>query len=176
MKIAANGFRMVSLSILVCIAGMPAFVDAGAAEGAVVTATLDRAPWRAERAQATTLAIAGKPQLNFAATRQAGGVQIINVMLPLKRAGDYEGSYSFAAHASPGDKPTANFSVPARSDDLMEKSFGLLGTLVIERYDAAAKTLSGYFSFSGETRGHGAKIAIADGKFVDVPVDPTVTP
>lgn len=176
MKIPADGFRAVSLSMLVCIAAMPAFVDAGTAEQAVVTVAVDGAPWRAERAQATTLAIAGKPQLNLAATRQSGGMQIVNVMLPLKRAGDYEGSYLFAAHAPPGNAPTANFSVPARSDDLMEKSFGLLGTLVIDHYDAAAKTLSGHFSFNGETRGHGAKIVMTDGKFVGVPVDPAVAP
>jgi hypothetical protein len=142
-------------------------------EQADVTATIDGAAWRAERALGTTLSIAGKPQLNFAATRQSGGIQVFTATLPLLRAGAYEGSFVFAKGALPGTSPTANFSVPARSDDLMEKSFQLLGSLVIEHYDAAAKTISGHFNVAGETHGHGARITIADGKFTGVPIDST---
>lgn len=176
MKVYFLGFSVISASAWILLVAAHPIAWAGTLAHATVTATMDGTPWRAENAQGTTLTAAGKPQLNFAATRQGGGIQVFTATLPLREAGVYEGNYVFAEGARWGKAPTANFSVPGRSEDLLEKGFTLVGNLVIEHYDAAAKTISGHFSVTGETHGHGAKISIADGKFSDVPIDPVVTP
>lgn len=161
----AAGFR--ALVALTCagLIGISLSSKNVSAEEAVMSAEVGGRPWTASFTMAQTLQLAGKPVLNLSGTEQGSPTTTFNSMLMLKDAGDPVGSYPL------------NGGFPANSANLNILDSGILtgrihlsaGEVVIERYDAASKTISGHFAGSGKDES-GRPMEISGGKFSGIPL------
>lgn len=155
--------------LLLCVTALTSLylTSVANAEDAVMTANFDGKPWTASFAQGTTLEMAGKPVLNLSGTQQGSPTMTFNSMLVLKTPGDYVGTYKFG-----GGFPAngGNFNILDSGTMVGHVRFKS-GEVVIEKYDPAAKTVSGHFSASGKGD-DGKSSEITNGIFSGVQVSP----
>ncbi|UVK52878.1 hypothetical protein DBIPINDM_006314 [Mesorhizobium sp. AR02] len=161
-----TGLRSASC-LLLCLTALASPQLAAKAEDAVMTASFDSKPWTASFAQGTTLEMAGKPVLNLSGTQQGSPTMTFNSMLVLKTSGDYVGTYKFG-----GGFPAngGNFNI-LESGAMVSNVRFKSGEVVINRYDPAAKAVSGHFSASGKDD-DGKETDIKDGTFSRILVSP----
>jgi hypothetical protein len=163
-----TGLRRASL-LLLCLTALTGlqFTSAANAEDAVMTASFDGKPWTASFAQGTTLEMAGKPVLNLSGTQQGSPTMTFNSTLVLKTAGDYLGTYRLS-----GGFPANGGNFNVLDSGAMVGHFRFKsGEVVIDKYDAAAKTISGHFSATGKGD-DGKSGEITNGIFSGVLVSP----
>jgi len=135
------------------------------AEEAIMSATFDGKPWTASFTLAQTMQMAGKPMLNLSGTEQGSPTMTFNSMLVLNDPNYLTGSYALKT-GSPAS--SANFNILDSGAMIGHVRFSS-GEIVIDKYDAAAKTISGHFSASGKDES-GRPEALQDGKFSGIPV------
>lgn len=155
--------------LLLCVTALTGLhlTSAANAEDAVMTANFDGKPWTASFAQGTTLKMAGKPVLNLSGTQQGSPTMTFNSTLVLKTADDYLGTYKLS-----GGFPANGGNFNVLDSGAMVGHFRFKsGEVVIDKYDAAAKTISGHFSASGKDD-DGKPGEISDGIFSGVQVSP----
>jgi len=154
--------------LLLCLpfaVGLPLTLHRVSAEEAVMSATFEGKPWTASFTLAQTMQMAGKPVLNLSGTEQGSPTTTLNSMLALKDANDLAGSYSLKASSAAN---SANFNILDSGAMVGHVHFGT-GEIVIDRYDAASKTISGRFNASGKDES-GKPEELTDGKFSGIPV------
>lgn len=161
-----KGLQQSLLLCAVALAGPLSMHDARS-EDAVMTANFDGKPWTASFAQGTTLEMAGKPVLNLSGTQQGSPTMTFNSTLVLKMPGDYVGTYQFT-----GGFPAngGNFNI-LDSGAMVGHIRFRSGGVVIDKYDAAAKTISGHFAAAGKDD-DGKPGDITNGTFSGIPVSP----
>ncbi|NUS21004.1 MAG: hypothetical protein HOQ25_14660 [Mesorhizobium sp.] len=145
--------------------GLPLALQRLSAEEAVMSATFEGKPWTASFTLAQTMQMAGKSMLNLSGTEQGSPTMTFNSMLALKDPNDLAGSYPLKTGAAAN---TANFNILDSGAMVGHVRFGI-GQIVIDKYDAAAMTISGRFSASGKDES-GKPEELTDGKFSSIPV------
>ena len=154
--------------LLVCLPfafGLPLTLQRVSAEEAVMSATFEGKPWTAFFTLAQTMQMGGKPMLNLSGTEQGSPTKTFNSMLELKDSNDLIGSYPLKT-GSPAN--SANFNILDSGAMVGHVRFGN-GEIVIDRYDASSKTISGHFSASGKDES-GRPEELTDGRFSGIPV------
>ncbi|WP_217570788.1 DUF6252 family protein [Mesorhizobium sp. GbtcB19] len=144
--------------------GLPLALQRVSAEEAVMSATIEGKPWTASFTLAQTMQMAGKPMLNLSGTEQGSPTMTFNSMLVLKDPNDLAGSYPLKA----GSANSANFNILDSGAMVGHVRFAS-GEIVIDKYNAAAKTISGHFSAAGKDES-GKSEELIDGKFSGIPV------
>ncbi|MDX8529746.1 DUF6252 family protein [Mesorhizobium sp. VK25A] len=154
--------------LLLCLPlafGLPLTLQHVSAEEAVMSATFESKPWTASFTLAQTMQMAGKPMLNLSGTEQGSPTMTFNSMLVLKDPNDLAGSYKLKTGSTAN---SANFNILDAGAMVGHVRFAI-GEIVIDKYDPAAKTVSGHFSASG--KGESNKLEeLTDGKFSGIPV------
>ncbi|TGP52693.1 hypothetical protein EN873_15640 [bacterium M00.F.Ca.ET.230.01.1.1] len=145
--------------------GLPLAWQNVSAEEAVMSATFAGKPWTASFTLAQTMQMAGKPMLNLSGTEQGSPTMTFNSMLVLKDPNDFAGSYPLKTGSAAN---SANFNILDSGAMVGHVRFGS-GEIVIDKYDAASRTVSGHFSASGKDES-GKPEELADGKFSGIPV------
>ncbi|WP_201410005.1 DUF6252 family protein [Mesorhizobium sp. J8] len=130
-----------------------------------MSATFEGKPWTASFTLAQTMLMAGKPMLNLSGTEQGSPTKTFNSMLVLKNPNDLAGSYKLKTGSAPN---SANFNILDSGAMVGHVRFAS-GEIVIDKYDAAAKTIAGHFSGSGNDES-GRSEKLIDGKFSGIPV------
>ena len=161
----AVGRRALLLLCLPFAFGFPLTLQRVSAEEAVMSATFEGKPWTASFTLAHTMQMGGKPMLNLSGTEQGSPTMTFNSMLVLRDPNDLAGSYALKAGSSAN---SANFNILDSGAMVGHVRFGA-GEIVIDRYDAASKTISGHFSASGKDES-GKPEELTDGKFSGIPV------
>ena len=156
---------LLQLLSLATAIGIPLSLQRVSADEAVMSATFDGKPWTASFTLAQTMQMAGKPMLNLSGTEQGSPTMTFNSMLALKDPNDLVGSYPLKT-GSPAS--SANFNILDSGAMVGHVHFGS-GEIVIDKYDAASKTISGHFAASGKDES-GKLEALTDGKFSGIPV------
>lgn len=154
-----------SLLCLPVALGLPLTLQRVSAEEAVMSATFEGKPWTASFTLAQTMQMGGKPMLNLSGTEQGSPTMTFNSMLELKDPNDLSGGYPLKT-GSPAN--SANFNILDSGAMVGHVRFSS-GEIVINKYDAAAKTISGHFSASGKDES-GKPEEVTDGKFSGIPV------
>ncbi|RWX58941.1 DUF6252 family protein [Mesorhizobium sp. M2A.F.Ca.ET.039.01.1.1] len=157
--------RALSLLCLPLALVLPLTLQRVSAEEAVMSATFEGKPWTASFTLAQTMQMGGKPMLNLSGTEQGSPTMTFNSMLELKDPNDLAGAYPLKT-GSPAN--SANFNV-LNSGAMVGHIRFSSGKIVIDKYDAAAKTISGHFSASGKDES-GKPEEVTDGKFSGIPV------
>ena len=157
--------RLALLAFLPFALGLPLSLQRVAAEEAVMSATFEGKPWTASFILAQTMQMAGKPMLNLSGTEQGSPTTTFNSMLELKDPSNLTGSYALKTEFPANN---ANFNILDSGAMVGHVRFGG-GEIVIDRYDAAAKTISGHFSAFGKDES-GKPEELDDGKFSGIPV------
>ncbi|TPJ43811.1 DUF6252 family protein [Mesorhizobium sp. B2-7-1] len=130
-----------------------------------MSATFEGKPWTASFTLAQTMQMGGKPMLNLSGTEQGFPTKTFNSMLALKDPNDLAGSYKLKTGSGAN---SANFNILDSGAMVGHVRFAS-GEIVIDKYDAAAKTISGHFSASGKDES-GKPEELADGKFSGIQV------
>ncbi|MBZ9987712.1 hypothetical protein LB572_11460 [Mesorhizobium sp. BH1-1-5] len=154
--------------LLLCLPfafGLPLTLQRVSAEEAVMSATFEGKPWTASFTLAQTMQMGGKPMLNLSGTEQGSPTKTFNSMLALKDPNDLAGSYKLKTGSGAN---SANFNILDSGAMVGHVRFAS-GEIVIDKYDAAAKTISGHFSASGKDES-GKPEELADGKFSGIQV------
>jgi hypothetical protein len=154
--------------LLLCLPfalGLPLTLQRVSAEEAVMSATFAGKPWTASFTQAQTMQMGGKPVLNLSGTEQGSQTITFNSMLVLKDRNDLAGSYKLKTGSAAN---SANFNILDSGAMVGHVRFAG-GEIVIDKYDAAAKTISGHFNGSGKDES-GEPEELTDGKFSGIPV------
>ena len=161
----AVGRRALLLLCMPLALGLPLTLQRVSAEEAVMSATFEGKPWTASFTLAQTMQMGGKPMLNLSGTEQGSPTMTFNSMMVLKDPNDLAGSYELKTGSAAN---SANFNILDSGAMVGHVRF-VTGELVIEKYDAAAKTISGHFSASGKDES-GKPEELTDGKFSGIPV------
>ncbi|MDX8524821.1 DUF6252 family protein [Mesorhizobium sp. MSK_1335] len=130
-----------------------------------MSATFEGKPWTASFTLAQTMQMAGKPILNLSGTEQGLPTMTFNSMLALKDPNDLAGSYALKTGSAAN---SVNFNILDSGAMVGHVRFGS-GEIVIDKYDAASRTISGHFSASGKDES-GEPEELTDGKFSGIPV------
>ena len=145
--------------------GLPLTLQRVSAEEAVMSATFEGKPWTASFTLAQTMQMGGKPMLNLSGTEQGSPTMTFNSMMVLKDPNDLAGSYELKTGSAAN---SANFNILDSGAMVGHVRFAT-GEIVIDKYDAASKTISGHFSASGKDES-GKLEELTDGKFSGIPV------
>ncbi|TPL51311.1 DUF6252 family protein [Mesorhizobium sp. B2-4-6] len=145
--------------------GLPLSLQRVSAEEAVMSATFEGKPWTASFTLAQTMQMGGKPVLNLSGTEQGSPTMTFNSMLVLKDPNDFAGTYPLKTGSSAN---SASFNVLDSGAMVGHVRFAS-GEIVVDKYDPAAKTVSGRFSASGKDES-GKPEDLIDGKFSGIPV------
>ena len=157
--------RALSLLCLPLALGLPLTLQRVSAEEAVMSATFEGKPWTASFTLAQTMRLGGKPMLNLSGTEQGSPTTTFNSMLELKDPNDLAGGYPLKTGSPAG---SANFNILDSGATVGHVRFSG-GEIVIDKYDAASKTISGHFSAFG--KGESCKPEeLLDGRFSGIPV------
>jgi hypothetical protein len=154
--------------LLLCLPfalGLPLTLQHVSAEEAVMSATFEGRPWTASFTLAQTMQMGGKPMLNLSGTEQGSPTKTFNSMLVLKDPNDLAGSYKLKAGPAANN---ASFNILDSGAMVGQVRFAS-GEIVIDKYDASAKTISGHYTASGKDESGKAE-ELADGKFSGIPV------
>ncbi|MEI9404075.1 DUF6252 family protein [Mesorhizobium argentiipisi] len=149
--------------LLLCLPfalGLSLTLQRVSAEEAVMSATFEGKPWTASFTMAQTMQMGGKPMLNLSGTEQGSPTKTFNSMLVLKDPNDLAGSYKLKTGSAAN---SANFNM-LDSGAMVGLVRFASGEIVIDKYDAAAKTISGHFSALGKDES-GKPEGLTDGKF-----------
>ncbi|WP_146767976.1 DUF6252 family protein [Mesorhizobium atlanticum] len=130
-----------------------------------MSATFEGKPWTASFTLAQTMQMGGKPMLNLSGTEQGSPTMTFNSMMVLKDPNDLAGSYELKTGSAAN---SANFNILDSGAMVGHVRFAT-GEIVIDKYDAASKTISGHFSASGKDES-GKLEELTDGKFSGIPV------
>ncbi|WP_141246036.1 DUF6252 family protein [Mesorhizobium sp. WSM3859] len=128
-----------------------------------MSATFEGKPWTASFTVAQTMQMGGKPMLNLSGTEQGSPTMTFNSMMVLKDPNDLAGTYPLKTGSLAN---SANFNILDSGAMVGHVRFAT-GAIVIDKYDAAAKTISGHFSGSGKDES-GRLEQLTDGKFSGV--------
>ena len=161
----AVGRRALLLLCLPLALGLPLTLQRVSAEEAVMSATFEGKPWTASFTLAQTMQMGGKPMLNLSGTEQGSPTMTFNSMMVLKDPNDLAGSYELKTGSAAN---SANFNILDSGAMVGHVRFAT-GEIVIDKYDAASKTISGHFSASGKDES-GKLEELTDGKFSGIPV------
>lgn len=154
--------------LLLCLPfafGLPLTLQRVSAEEAVMSATFEGKPWTASFTLAQTMQMGGKPMLNLSGTEQGSPTKTFNSMLVLKNSNDLAGSYKLKAESATN---SASFNILDSGAMVGHVRFAG-GEIVIDKYDPAAKTISGHFSASGKDES-GKPVELTDGRFSGISV------
>ncbi len=130
------------------------------------SATIDGAPWNANRALAVTTTIANKPVLNLNLFAGTDPLSRFGFNLGLAQAGSFAGSYDLVSRGTSYGNYTPNQLDP----DIMANSFVFTGKLTITAFDAAKNRISGTFSGTATNRGGSKTLKIENGRFSDIDI------
>ena len=161
----AVGRRALLLLCMPLALGLPLTLQRVSAEEAVMSATFEGKPWTASFTLAQTMQMGGKPMLNLSGTEQGSPTMTFNSMMVLKDPNDLAGSYELKTGSAAN---SANFNILDSGAMVGHVRFAT-GEIVIDKYDAASKTISGHFSASGKDES-GKLEELTDGKFSGIPV------
>ncbi|TPI63127.1 hypothetical protein FJ417_05415 [Mesorhizobium sp. B3-1-7] len=145
--------------------GLPLSLQRVSAEEAVMSATFEGKPWTASFTLAQTMQMGGKPVLNLSGTEQGSPTMTFNSMLVLKDPNDFAGTYPLKTGSSAN---SASFNILDSGAMVGHVRFAS-GEIVVDKYDPAAKTVSGHFSASGKDES-GKREDLIDGRFSGIPV------
>ncbi|UCI24049.1 hypothetical protein FJ430_20865 [Mesorhizobium sp. B2-8-5] len=145
--------------------GLPLSLQRVSAEEAVMSATFEGKPWTASFTLAQTMQMGGKPVLNLSGTEQGSPTMTFNSMLVLKDPNDFAGTYPLKTGSSAN---SASFNILDSGAMVGHVRFAS-GEIVVDKYDPAAKTVSGRFSASGKDES-GKPEDLIDGRFSGIPV------
>lgn len=161
----AVGRRALLLLCMPLALGLPLTLQRVSAEEAVMSATFEGKPWTASFTLAQTMQMGGKPMLNLSGTEQGSPTMTFNSMMVLKDPNDLAGSYELKTGSAAN---SANFNILDSGAMVGHVRFAT-GEIVIDKYDAASKTISGHFSASGKDES-GKLEELTNGKFSGIPV------
>ncbi|TPI42097.1 hypothetical protein FJ414_06520 [Mesorhizobium sp. B3-1-6] len=130
-----------------------------------MSATFEGKPWTASFTLAQTMQMGGKPVLNLSGTEQGSPTMTFNSMLVLKDPNDFAGTYPLKTGSSAN---SASFNILDSGAMVGHVRFAS-GEIVVDKYDPAAKTVSGHFSASGKDES-GKPEDLIDGRFSGIPV------
>lgn len=130
-----------------------------------MSATFEGKPWTVSFTLAQTMQMGGKPVLNLSGTEQGSPTMTFNSMLVLKDPNDFAGTYPLKTGSSAN---SASFNILDSGAMVGHVRFAS-GEIVVDKYDPAAKTVSGHFSASGKDES-GKPEDLIDGKFSGIPV------